>query len=298
LYKIINLLSSSGKQQFAWINQNLDKVWDREARKRIEIITSAGENVAEYLYVSGRCAVAHAGIDPTVDPENLEDSRRLRLDRPLIKNLAEIAIEQHFGIQTPHTVWKEHKYELEGFRSLFGSAFVKKMKWKKSEFRRKVPNLPHLNLRLREREPFLPLENMSPITVSAADGVVLLECISPSGLVALYLALDFPDEKLYFDPIHGLAGQDDGSSLAAEEAAEIQRFLAHYFANGQLEIWIDPEHLISRCLPFIPMNVDLAGTLENFRKAEEQCRSIASARREESAAQQGAAADRPQPGGC
>jgi hypothetical protein len=115
LYKIINLIRRSGSDQIAWIGSHLGRVWAREAIERINALTTAGEDVAKYLYVSGRCAVAHAGMSPTVDPENLEDARRLRCDLPLIKNLAEIAIEEEFQIQAAHTIWVEHKYELGGF---------------------------------------------------------------------------------------------------------------------------------------------------------------------------------------
>ncbi len=294
LYKIVNLVRSSGPDQKAWITNHLDRVWAREALERIETLTAAGEDVAKYLYVSGRCAIAHAGLNPTVDPENFEDARRLRLDFPLIKNLAEIAIEEEFGIQTPHTVWIEHKYELGGFQSLFGSGFVAKMKAKGSEFRRKVPALPRLTPRLRSHASYLPFEEMQPRLLRAADGMVTLQCVSASGRVSLLLGLDFPEERLRFDPIDGVSVVDDGTPEVAEEAAEIQRFLADYFANGQLEVWSGSDTLLGRCDPFIPINIDLGGTLENFREAEKKCREAAVNRRAIIVPQPHTAADRPQ----
>lgn len=54
--------------------------------------------MANYLYESGRCAIAHAYSEPVVNPENAEDLERLELDLPLMKELAEFAIKSEYGV--------------------------------------------------------------------------------------------------------------------------------------------------------------------------------------------------------
>jgi hypothetical protein len=114
-FKILNIFLSTGSRQKDWINAHIADVSDAEAKKRISAIQSQHGDVGEYLYSSGRCAIAHAGEAPTADPENPTDIRRLGEDLPLVRALAEVAIEKEFGIKSSATVYREHLYELEGF---------------------------------------------------------------------------------------------------------------------------------------------------------------------------------------
>lgn len=98
MYKIINTLRESGQGQKDWINKVLVHIHTQEAIDRCTNLRSTGEDVADYLYVSGRCAIAHAYSNPVVNPENAEDLERLELDFPLIKELAEYAIRNEYGV--------------------------------------------------------------------------------------------------------------------------------------------------------------------------------------------------------
>lgn len=49
---------------------------------------------------------------------------RVRDELPIIKALAELSIEQEFGIKSSTTVWREHLYELAGFKDVLGSSLV------------------------------------------------------------------------------------------------------------------------------------------------------------------------------
>ena len=59
-FKVINTIRDSGADQKQWIRDNLQYVTDRKAIARIASIQNVEPDVANYLYVSGRCAVAHA----------------------------------------------------------------------------------------------------------------------------------------------------------------------------------------------------------------------------------------------
>ena len=98
-FKIINVCHSSGKHQIAWINSTWPHLADKRAKDRISELTSSQEDIGEYLYKSGRCAVAHAATKPLVDPDNPDDVFRLSDDMPVVKALAEYLIENDFGMR-------------------------------------------------------------------------------------------------------------------------------------------------------------------------------------------------------
>jgi len=109
-YKIINILCDSGSAQKAWIATAIAQIGDADAIRRRDQIAQAHGDVAEYLYTSGRCAVAHAFQQPVVNPDDPEDVRRLGADLPLIKVLAKYALEHEFGVKSFRTILREHLF--------------------------------------------------------------------------------------------------------------------------------------------------------------------------------------------
>jgi hypothetical protein len=116
-YKVVNVLYEHGPDQKAWINGIVDKLDDLLAPARLAEIRLQGHDVGLYLYESGRCAVAHAFNSPIVDPDDPQDTERLARDLPLMKAVAEYAIEHELGVRSMRTIWREHLYELAGFRT-------------------------------------------------------------------------------------------------------------------------------------------------------------------------------------
>ena len=66
--------------------------------ERLDVLSATHTDIADYLYKSGRCAVAHAYSDPIVDPDDVTDLRRLSSDLPIIKEIAENLIETEFKV--------------------------------------------------------------------------------------------------------------------------------------------------------------------------------------------------------
>jgi hypothetical protein len=85
-FKILNIVANTGDKQKKWINANYSNFGSNnhtkfDINRRIAELKNSGiEDIGAYLYESGRCAVAHAGTNPTVDPENPEDIERLTKD--------------------------------------------------------------------------------------------------------------------------------------------------------------------------------------------------------------------------
>lgn len=99
-FKILNIRLGSGAAQEAWIDANLDKISCPPAVDRKKLLLQQHSSVGHYLYVQGRCAVAHANNSPLVDPDLYRDKRRMQDDLPLVKELAALFIEQELGVQS------------------------------------------------------------------------------------------------------------------------------------------------------------------------------------------------------
>jgi hypothetical protein len=98
-FKIINTRYDKGPDQIAWINRTLPLLTDKKANERVSELKGSESDIGNYLYVSGRCAVAHTFNDPVVDPDDPTDLFRLGADMPVAKALAEYLIENEYGIK-------------------------------------------------------------------------------------------------------------------------------------------------------------------------------------------------------
>jgi hypothetical protein len=98
-FKVINTRYDKGPNQIAWINKTLPSLTDKEANKRLAELKATQSDIGNYLFASGRCAVAHAFNQPMVDPDDPADLFRLGADMPVAKALAEYLIEHEYGIK-------------------------------------------------------------------------------------------------------------------------------------------------------------------------------------------------------
>ena len=94
-YKVMELLLSGKKNDIiGFINESRDLLISKGHLKRVDEIDSLGLNFGDYFYVSCRCAVAHAGqIDSTVNPDDIDDYRRITKDLPLMQEIAKDIIK-------------------------------------------------------------------------------------------------------------------------------------------------------------------------------------------------------------
>jgi hypothetical protein len=97
-FKVVNIVHGKGDAQQDWINQNIKRVWYQPAVNRLSEIAKTHSNIGEYMYVQGRCAVAHAHGTVLVNPDVYRDKGRLEQDLPLMKELAALFIEQELGV--------------------------------------------------------------------------------------------------------------------------------------------------------------------------------------------------------
>jgi hypothetical protein len=68
------------------------------AVSRVRTLGKTETDVSQYLYESGRCAVAHAYADPIIDPDDVSDLRRLSEDLYIVKEIAGYLIEEELKV--------------------------------------------------------------------------------------------------------------------------------------------------------------------------------------------------------
>ena len=93
-YKVIQLaFRESGNRITDWITENVGQIRDSVVRQRVQEIMENEENLVDYLWTAGRCAIAHTSREPLVDPDNLDDRYRIQRDLPIVSGLARLIIE-------------------------------------------------------------------------------------------------------------------------------------------------------------------------------------------------------------
>jgi len=273
-FKILNIVANTGRKQQAWINANFSDFGSNShaqfeiTRRRTELTHSGVADIGEYLYASGRCAVAHAGTNPTVDPENPDDMERLSKYLALIRAMAAHVIEKELNVKSLHRVWSEHLYELAGFEELLGPVITCRLKAKDATLTiEDVVVVPRISIGIKNRQPYTALDNLSARTAAITEGKVALTMSSGDGLIEVDLVLNFPDERMLFDKDDGFRVTDDGSERSARRIVSALHFISDYICNGKLQIFnAETGSLLGRKDAYIPMNIVPGFAAEHFNE--------------------------------
>jgi hypothetical protein len=278
-FKIINVLHRTGSQQSSWINTTLPLLEAGEAQQRTLELQEAGENVGAYLYASGRCAIAHAYNEPLVNPDNPRHRKRLYEDLPLLKALAEYVIEHELGIPSIRTIWRQHLYELEGFRRLVGPELIAALREGEEVSIDALPLLPRLPVRVRHHESMKAFDALQAVVAEVVRGTVHVQCVSDNRCVEAHLGLNFERERLEFDPVFGVTLRDDGTARALLNIVDQVSLIEALYSNGELEVWdADRGERLGLCDPYIPHNADVRATLKNFTASAQAAAELAKQR--------------------
>ena len=72
---------------------------------------------------------------------------------------------------------------------------------------------------------------------------------------------------MLLDPTLHIRVRDDGTPKTIRGRIDRAEFIASMLANGQLEVWqTQPEKLLGRCDPFVPLNIDAPGSIDNYKR--------------------------------
>jgi hypothetical protein len=194
--------------------------------------------------------------------------------------LAEHLMESELGIKSRRTIWREHLYELDGFRRLLGEPILAKLKAKQPVPVAELPGFPIIGIRLRGSEALNAFTDLKPTVLSTDDGRIILDCQSVDGLAAALLGLNIHAERLEFDPIRGVEVLDDGSTKSIEYAIDCLAITKGLLCNAQLEVWdCGSGAVLGFTDPCIPENIDLPASLANIEAQVHAATAMASERR-------------------
>jgi len=127
-FKILNIVFERGPQLATWINAHVQQVRNDFSLQRLQELQASGVNIGDYLVREGRNAIAHAFAQPIKDPDVITDIVSVMKDAELMQGLATVLIEEELGFPSLSKIWREHLYELDGFKTLFGEAVVTRLK--------------------------------------------------------------------------------------------------------------------------------------------------------------------------
>lgn len=256
-FRALEVAIPNGAARGEWVTENIEKIDGHRAKGALQALReSINGDIGKHLRESGRHAIAHAQAHPIINPDEPRDARRLDTELPIIEALSVLAIEDHLGIQTRHTMWREHLYELRGWKDILAAEFIQASLMPTPPDVQGIVDLPLINFRLRRSEPFPLLEGMIPVHAGLNGGKIELVYRSQDELAELIFRLNFAEERLEFDLDGSFNLFDDGSVQAAKNGKERCRFIWDYFGNGEIQIWnAETGGLISRVDAFLPLNM-------------------------------------------
>lgn len=217
--------------------------------------------------------MAHAGVDPTINPDDVSDSIRLYKDLPLIRHLACNMIETHFKIKTTTAVYNEHLYELSGFKKLIGDDLLSQVLSTDSVGRRRLKIDEKISIRQWCDKRYGVFESLNLKTKTINNGVVFFECVTDDYSFSVDLILDFNNERLFLEIESPTINSDDKKTLI-QHNIDWNRFFKDFLCNGQLEIFLENDNqFLGRKDTNLPVNIDLGKTAENMDIAIAQLQS-------------------------
>lgn len=210
--------------------------------------------------------MAHAfDQDNLINPDDVDHQKRLQSELPLIKELAEILIEQDLGIKSKRTYYREHQYELEGFREALPSELVHKLDQGESFVLDKRATLGTISIELRDNQPYESLSNLTCTYLEAEQGILSINCASDDDLVNVSMRLNFPKTSLEFDFDRDIRVNNDGSINYKKHLKDCWSFIRDILTNGELEVNLSGKQvLLGRKDPYMPVNIDLNATLKDI----------------------------------
>ena len=239
-YKILETAFTNDAKRIAWIAASIACLDEFGVKEALDGIRAQGitapEDIGTHLFKSGRCAMAHGARKPIIDPDNPGDFRRLGSELPIVRALATKAIEEVFGVETRGTNFRNHLYELEGFKTIVGPDIVKHMQDGTAPAGQPTLQIPDISVRIRRKENYAPLEGLRCKHVGYSGKLVQLHFKSLQGDVELRFSLDFGIERIVFDVLSDIGVRDTGTAKSAERVHDVKRFEQDYFGNGQFHI--------------------------------------------------------------
>ena len=272
-FTILEILYHNDATQITWINAHVPSVRSYFAIQRLRELGSEGINIGKYLVRRGRNAVAHAFAQRIRDPDVITDIVSMKKDAELMQGLAIILIEEELAFPSLSKIWREHLYELEGFKSLFGDGLTARLKSGQDLPLEQLPPIPPLRIELKEKAAYQAFRNLQFRITSCRNGKVLLLTDTAQHPVQVGLILDFPAETLEL-LLESLNINRGNEQYSRDLEASIWEFLIDYFGNGCLQVFDNAEQRrLSHKTAFVPVKVDVGAIIRGWRAIVDRLRA-------------------------
>ena len=281
-FKTVSSIFKDGRKRAAWFREALPLIEDDNARKRIASLSAEGVDVAEYLFSEGRNAIAHAEKEVFINPDNMIDFERINNDIPIIRGLAELAIEQQYSISSARIKRDGGRPSTVELEEILGEELVVKLKSNTPIEEGQQIDLPETVSIVARRGPqseaFL---EMRPLSLAQAEQGLRLLLTDEDEKLQFSIGVDLVERKIKFNPFHDMGREVDLDSISGiDREIRFRKFQWLMIGNARIEIWNEENnHLLGKSDPFIPHNVITdhlqheAGMteLENRKKVIEEC---------------------------
>lgn len=181
-----------------------------------------------------------------------------------------MVIQDVLGVPSRQQIWREHLYELSGFRELLGQDIVASLKSGKAVSLEEINNkLPQISVRLRGHDCFAALENLRLDAFRQEQSAIILRTEENHAL-GLFIAMDFAKERFEI-PVNALSYDLEAPNPSKAFAGSIYDFLIGLFANGVIELFDgQTDKRLGFKDAFIPMNIVPSQAIETFREAKDK----------------------------
>lgn len=257
-FKVIASIHRDGRRRGDWIRASLGFLDAEDAIKRRDELQAGVPDVADYLFDEGRNAIAHAEKAYFVNPDEPVDYERISLDIPVVRNLAEMAIEEQYKLLRRRTRYKTKGLDVVGFKEAVGPELWSLLLNRSPDVEGRNIELPDSVAVVARRDAQLhAYEGMRFGTIGVDEHGLRFLLTSPDEAVQFSLGLNLEKEELGFEPLEdmGLAREPE-SPEAIERAIKFLRFQFCILCNGRVELWDEKLNtLLGATAGYLPVNM-------------------------------------------
>lgn len=272
-FKVLESQLPTPNDRIDWIRRNLDLVTDERAVRRIQALRENGVDVADHLWKSGRCAVAHAGVGrEIVDPDLPADRRRIAEDLGVVAALADRYIRVDAGVPNVMDLY-DKRDRTASWHALMKAEAVNTLK--AGGAIQSVEDLGPLakatiSVRLWPEAPAKQFAAMALQPVGSSDGAVDFVAITTRRTIGLAFRLDIAHGRVH--TALSSSGLVADANITAEDVEDFTRYFHSVLANRIVELAIQGTEPID-CDVVIPTNIMPRNPEEAVAEALEQFKS-------------------------
>lgn len=255
-YKVIESQFTKGREKGNWITNAIPELTNT-AKERVDELQNAKIDVSTHIFVSGRCAVAHATEgEENIDPDSVEDKLRLHKDMPIIIALARKYISEVLCVPTQLELL-DLRDSLLPLKEIISHSHLQELKQGGSILRRKLElNKQIVSIAIWPDKPMPQLEKLRLEVIRAHNGIAHIYATSNNESLKLAFCLDFVNGKAHTN----LEGSIIKANSTPEQEVAYLEFTKNVICNQTIELHLESKEIIT-CEVVIPVNIDIGNSV-------------------------------------